>query len=223
MREQDVSGSVHTDNMAKGDVQSVAGPTAPALVVGIGGGGCNAVSRMISAGLSGVEFLAINTDRGGLARSLAPTKVVVGDVLPNGHDSGGDPEVGRDAARSAASSIEAYLRRRDLVVLVVGEGGGTGSGGAPIVAQIARSTGARVAAVVTRPLTIEGHRRGQTADDAIERLRREVDELVVVPLDSLLAHTAKSKMTTVFDIADLILLGHAESFVRPPGVQIAHV
>jgi len=174
---------------------------------------------MITTGFTGAEFVAINTDRGGLARSLAPLKIAAGDALPNGHDADRDPEVGRAAVFSAAGTIKTALRHSDLVVLVVGEGGGTGSGGAPLVARIARGMGARVVAVVTRPFGFEGRHRGRVADEAIERLRGEVDELVVVALDSLLAHTAKSNMTTAFSIADLVMLGHVESIVRPPGAR----
>ena len=207
--------------MQENDATTAFSSTQNTVVVGVGGGGSNAVNRMIATGLAGVEFVAINTDQGGLARSLAPEKVAVGGDLPNGRDAGGDPVIGRAAVRGAAGAIKAALGHADLVGLVVGEGGGTGSGGAPLVTQIAKGMGARVVAVVTRPFSFEGRRRGQVADEAIDFLRGKVDDLVIVPLDSLLAHTAKSKMTTAFDIADLVLLGHVESVVRPPGARSA--
>ena len=156
-------------------------------VVGIGGGGVNAVNRMIEVGLKGVEFIAINTDAQALLMSDADVKLDVGRELTRGLGAGADPEVGKKAAEDHAEEIEDVLRGADMVFVTAGEGGGTGTGGAPVVARIARSLGALTVGVVTRPFTFEGRRRSVQADQGIENLRNEVDTLIVIPNDRLLS------------------------------------
>src|SRR5437870_7324759 len=144
-------------------------------VVGIGGGGVNAVNRMIDAGLKGVEFIAINTDAQALLMSDADVKLDIGRELTRGLGAGADPEVGRQAAEDHSEEIEEVLKGADMVFVTAGEGGGTGTGGAPIVARVARSLGALTIGVVTRPFSFEGKRRASQAEIGIERLRSEVD------------------------------------------------
>src|ERR1700736_6317666 len=155
-------------------------------VVGIGGGGVNAVNRMIDAGLKGVEFIAINTDAQALLMSDAELKLDIGQELTRGLGAGSDPEVGRGAAEENRAIIEEALKGSDMVFITAGEGGGTGTGGAPIVAEVARSLGALTIGVVTRPFGFEGRRRAVQADGGISRLREKVDTLIVIPNDRLL-------------------------------------
>ncbi|MCL1900228.1 MAG: cell division protein FtsZ [Promicromonosporaceae bacterium] len=155
-------------------------------VVGVGGGGVNAVNRMIELGLKGVEFIAINTDAQALLMSDADIKLDVGRELTRGLGAGADPSVGRQAAEDHAAEIEEVLRGADMVFVTAGEGGGTGTGGAPVVARIARSLDALTVGVVTRPFTFEGRRRSAQAEVGIETLRSEVDTLIVIPNDRLL-------------------------------------
>ncbi|MBU6347529.1 MAG: cell division protein FtsZ [Actinomycetales bacterium] len=155
-------------------------------VVGIGGGGVNAVNRMIEYGLKGVEFVAINTDAQHLLMSDADVKLDIGRELTRGLGAGADPEVGRRAAEDHRQDIEDVLQGADMVFVAAGEGGGTGTGGAPIVAQIARQSGALTIGVVTRPFGFEGKTRAERASAGIEDLRKEVDTLIVIPNDRLL-------------------------------------
>lgn len=155
-------------------------------VVGIGGGGVNAVNRMIEYGLKGVEFVAINTDAQHLLMSDADVKLDIGRDLTRGLGAGADPEVGRQAAEDHRQDIEDVLKGADMVFVAAGEGGGTGTGGAPIVAEIARNLGALTIGVVTRPFSFEGNSRAERADVGIEALRSEVDTLIVIPNDRLL-------------------------------------
>ena len=155
-------------------------------VVGIGGGGVNAVNRMIEYGLKGVEFVAINTDAQHLLMSDADVKLDIGRELTRGLGAGADPEVGRQAAEDHRQDIEDVLKGADMVFVAAGEGGGTGTGGAPIVAQIARESGALTIGVVTRPFGFEGKTRAERASVGIEALRKEVDTLIVIPNDRLL-------------------------------------
>ena len=155
-------------------------------VVGIGGGGVNAVNRMIEYGLKGVEFVAINTDAQHLLMSDADVKLDIGRDLTRGLGAGADPEVGRQAAEDHRQDIEDVLKGADMVFVAAGEGGGTGTGGAPIVAEIARSLGALTIGVVTRPFSFEGNTRAERASVGIESLRSEVDTLIVIPNDRLL-------------------------------------
>jgi cell division protein FtsZ len=176
-------------------------------VVGIGGGGVNAVNRMIEVGLKGVEFIAINTDAQALLMSDADVKLDVGRELTRGLGAGADPEVGRQATEDHAEEIEEVLKGADMVFVTAGEGGGTGTGGAPVVARIARSLGALTIGVVTRPFGFEGRRRGDQADTGIEGLRDEVDTLIVIPNDRLLSISdRKISVLDAFKSADQVLL-----------------
>ncbi|GAA3521227.1 cell division protein FtsZ [Nocardioides daeguensis] len=176
-------------------------------VVGIGGGGVNAVNRMIDVGLKGVEFIAINTDAQALLMSDADVKLDIGRELTRGLGAGANPDVGGKAAEDHAEEIEEVLKGADMVFVTAGEGGGTGTGGAPVVARIARSLGALTIGVVTRPFTFEGARRKKSADEGIERLREEVDTLIVIPNDRLLQISDRNvSMLDAFKQADQVLL-----------------
>ena len=155
-------------------------------VVGVGGGGTNAVNRMVDAGLKGVEFIAVNTDAQALLMSDADVKLDIGRELTRGLGAGADPDKGRQAAEDHAQDIEDALKGADMVFVTAGEGGGTGTGGAPVVARIARALGALTIGVVTRPFSFEGKRRTTQADTGIAGLREEVDTLIVIPNDKLL-------------------------------------
>ena len=155
-------------------------------VVGVGGGGVNAVNRMIEAGLRGVEFIAVNTDAQALLMSDADVKLDIGRDLTRGLGAGADPDKGRQAAEDHAQDIEDALKGADMVFVTAGEGGGTGTGGAPVVARIARALGALTIGVVTRPFSFEGKRRASQAEQGIVNLREEVDTLIVIPNDKLL-------------------------------------
>jgi cell division protein FtsZ len=176
-------------------------------VVGVGGGGGNAVNRMIDAGLKGVEFVAVNTDAQSLLISDADVKLDIGRQLTRGLGAGSDPELGRQAAEDHRDEIEEVLKGADMVFVTAGEGGGTGTGGAPVVAEIARSLGALTIAIVTRPFSFEGRRRAVQADGGIQRLRAGVDTMIVVPNDRLLeVADEKSSLLTAFKMADDVLL-----------------
>lgn len=176
-------------------------------VVGVGGGGVNAVNRMIDVGLRGVEFIAINTDAQALLMSSAEVKLDVGRELTRGLGAGADPEVGRQAAEDHVDEIEAALKGADMVFVTAGEGGGTGTGAAPVVARVARSLGALTIGVVTRPFTFEGRRRATNAETGIEALRDEVDTLIVIPNDRLLSISDRSiSIMEAFEEADKVLL-----------------
>ena len=176
-------------------------------VVGVGGGGVNAVNRMIEAGLRGVEFIAVNTDAQALLMSDADVKLDVGRELTRGLGAGADPSKGRQAAEDHAEDIEEALKGADMVFVTAGEGGGTGTGAAPIVAKIARSLGALTIGVVTRPFSFEGRRRATQADSGIEALREEVDTLIVIPNDKLLQMTDHQvAILDAFKQADQVLM-----------------
>ena len=176
-------------------------------VVGIGGGGVNAVNRMIEVGLKGVEFIAINTDAQALLMSDADVKLDIGRELTRGLGAGADPDIGRQAAEDHVDEIEEVLQGADMVFVTAGEGGGTGTGGAPVVARIARALGALTIGVVTRPFGFEGRRRGEQADVGIEGLRDEVDTLIVIPNDRLLSISdRKISVLDAFKSADQVLL-----------------
>jgi len=175
-------------------------------VVGIGGGGVNAVNRMIEVGLKGVEFIAVNTDAQALLMSDADVKLDIGRELTRGLGAGANPEVGSKAAEDHADEIEEVLKGADMVFVTAGEGGGTGTGGAPVVAKIARSLGALTIGVVTRPFAFEGKRRATSAEDGISTLREEVDTLIVIPNDKLLAISDRNvSMIDAFRQADQVL------------------
>jgi cell division protein FtsZ len=176
-------------------------------VVGIGGGGVNAVNRMIEHGLKGVEFIAINTDAQALLMSDADVKLDIGREETRGLGAGANPDIGRKAAEDHAEEIEEALKGADMVFVTAGEGGGTGTGGAPVVSRIARSLGALTIGVVTRPFSFEGKRRATQAEDGIATLREEVDTLIVIPNDRLL--TISDRAVSVLDAfkqADQVLL-----------------
>lgn len=191
-------------------------------VVGIGGGGVNAVNRMIDVGLKGVEFIAINTDAQALLMSDADVKLDVGRELTRGLGAGADPEVGRRAADDHAEEIEEVLRGADMVFVTAGEGGGTGTGGAPVVARIARSLGALTIGVVTRPFAFEGKRRQTQAEAGIEALREEVDTLIVIPNDRLLSISDRAiSILDAFRSADEVLLSGVQGItdlITTPGL-----
>lgn len=191
-------------------------------VVGIGGGGVNAVNRMIEVGLRGVEFIAINTDAQALLMSDADVKLDVGRELTRGLGAGANPEVGRQAAEDHAEEIEEVLRGADMVFVTAGEGGGTGTGGAPVVARIARSLGALTIGVVTRPFTFEGRRRAGSAEAGIDALRDEVDTLIVIPNDRLLSISDRNvSVMDAFRQADQVLLSGVQGItdlITTPGL-----
>ncbi|WZH53252.1 MAG: cell division protein FtsZ [Nocardioides alkalitolerans] len=176
-------------------------------VVGIGGGGVNAVNRMIEVGLKGVEFIAINTDAQALLMSDADVKLDIGRELTRGLGAGANPDVGQQAAEDHSDEIEEVLKGADMVFVTAGEGGGTGTGGAPVVARIARSLGALTIGVVTRPFMFEGRRRAGSAEEGIAALREEVDTLIVIPNDRLLSISDRNvSVLDAFKQADQVLL-----------------
>ena len=176
-------------------------------VVGIGGGGVNAVNRMIEASLKGVEFIAVNTDAQALLASDADVKLDVGRELTRGLGAGSNPDVGRQAAEDHAEELEEVLKGADMVFVTAGEGGGTGTGGAPVVARISKAQGALTIGVVTRPFAFEGKRRSAQADKGIESLKQEVDTLIIIPNDRLLQVAERTtSMLDAFKLADQVLL-----------------
>ncbi|MCB1010864.1 MAG: cell division protein FtsZ [Microthrixaceae bacterium] len=176
-------------------------------VVGIGGGGCNAVNRMIDAGLKGVEFIAINTDAQALLMSDADIKLDIGRDLTRGLGAGSDPDVGRQAAEDHRAEIEEVLRGADMVFVTAGEGGGTGTGSAPVVAEISKQQGSLTIGVVTRPFNFEGRRRAVQADQGITKLKEKVDTQIVIPNDRLLSvANDKTSVLNAFKMADEVLL-----------------
>ncbi len=191
-------------------------------VVGIGGGGVNAINRMIEVGLKGVEFIAINTDAQALLMSDADVKLDVGRELTRGLGAGADPEVGKKAAEDHAEEIEEVLKGADMVFVTAGEGGGTGTGGAPVVAKIAKGLGALTIGVVTRPFTFEGRRRANQAEAGILNLREEVDTLIVIPNDRLLSISDRAvSMLDAFRSADQVLLSGVQGItdlITTPGL-----
>ncbi|WP_242902042.1 cell division protein FtsZ [Actinomadura terrae] len=191
-------------------------------VVGIGGGGVNAVNRMIEEGLKGVEFIAINTDAQALLMSDADVKLDVGRELTRGLGAGANPDVGRKAAEDHREEIEEVLKGADMVFVTAGEGGGTGTGGAPVVANIARSLGALTIGVVTRPFSFEGKRRAMQAEAGIETLRDEVDTLIVIPNDRLLSISDRQvSVLDAFKAADQVLLSGVQGItdlITTPGL-----
>ena len=191
-------------------------------VVGVGGGGVNAINRMIEAGLKGVEFIAINTDSQQLIMSDAHVKLDIGRKITRGLGAGAAPEIGKQAALDHTEEIEEMLRGADMVFVTAGEGGGTGTGGAPIVAKIAKDLGALTVGVVTKPFTFEGKRRTAQADEGIALLREEVDTLIVIPNDRLLAISDRSiSQLVAFRSADQVLLSGVQGItdlITTPGL-----
>ena len=175
-------------------------------VIGVGGGGCNAVNRMVEAGLKGVDFIAVNTDRQALNRCLAETKVQIGEKLTRGLGAGANPEVGQRAAEETLDEITALMDGADMIFVTAGMGGGTGTGAAPIIAKAARDMGILTVGVVTKPFTFEGAKRRKQAELGIGFLKRYVDSLVVVPNDRLLQNCEKNtSMIDAFRMADDVL------------------
>ncbi len=176
-------------------------------VVGVGGGGVNAINRMIDAGLKGVEFIAVNTDAQALLMSDADVKLAIGREITRGLGAGSDPDVGRQAAEEARADLAEALAGADMVFITAGEGGGTGTGAAPVIAEIAKTSGALTIGVVTRPFTFEGRRRAVQAEEGIAGLRAKVDTQIVIPNDRLLTVAdEKTSMLNAFNMADEILL-----------------
>lgn len=191
-------------------------------VVGVGGGGVNAVNRMIDAGLKGVEFIAVNTDAQALLMSDADIKLDIGRELTRGLGAGSDPEVGRMAAEEHRQEIEEVLQGADMVFITAGKGGGTGTGAAPVIAEIAKGIGALTIGVVTRPFAFEGRRRSVQAEAGIQRLKEKVDTQIVIPNDRLLTvSNEKTSMLNAFKMADEVLLQGVQGItdlITTPGV-----
>ncbi len=191
-------------------------------VVGVGGGGVNAVNRMIDAGLKGVEFIAVNTDAQALLMSDADIKLDIGRELTRGLGAGSDPEVGRAAAEEHRQEIEEVLQGADMVFITAGKGGGTGTGAAPVIAELARSLGALTIGVVTRPFAFEGRRRSVQAEAGIQKLKEKVDTQIVIPNDRLLTvSNEKTSMINAFKMADEVLLQGVQGItdlITTPGV-----
>lgn len=175
-------------------------------VIGVGGGGGNAVNRMIEAGIQGVEFIVVNTDAQALMESQAPQRLRIGDKLTKGLGAGGDPEVGEKAAIESADDLAKVVNGADMIFVTSGIGGGTGTGAAPVVAKLAREAGALTIGVVTKPFSFEGTRRRRVAEEGIERLKNEVDTLIVIPNDRLLQIVdKKASIREAFAVADDVL------------------
>ncbi|MEW6171455.1 MAG: cell division protein FtsZ [Bacillota bacterium] len=175
-------------------------------VIGVGGGGNNAVNRMITAGVRGVDFIAVNTDAQALAMSQSPNKIQIGAKLTKGLGAGGNPEIGEKAAEESREDIAAGIKGADMVFVTAGMGGGTGTGGAPIVAELAKEMGALTVGVVTRPFAFEGRKRQVQAESGINKLKERVDTLITIPNDRLLQVIDKNtSMIEAFRIADDVL------------------
>ena len=191
-------------------------------VVGVGGGGVNAVNRMIDAGLRGVEFIAANTDAQALSLSDADLRIDIGRNLTRGLGAGSDPEIGKQAAEEHIDEIREALNGSDMVFITAGKGGGTGTGAAPVVAEVAKSAGALTIGVVTRPFSFEGSRRSVQAEEGIQRLKEKVDTLIVIPNDRLIAIAdEKTSMLNAFRMADEVLMqgvGGITNLITTPGL-----
>jgi cell division protein FtsZ len=176
------------------------------MVLGVGGGGSNAVNRMIEEGVGGIEFAAVNTDAQALLLSNAPARIRIGDKLTRGLGAGGNPEIGQKAAEETAEELYESIKGADMVFIAAGIGGGTGTGAAPVIAQIAKEVGALTIGVITRPFTFEGVKRAQTAEMGIARLKEHVDTLIVIPNDRLLQIADKrASLQDAFRLADDVL------------------
>jgi len=181
-------------------------PVANIKVIGIGGGGCNAVNRMIKSGVKGIDFIAVNTDAQALYHSEAPTKINIGKATTRGLGAGANPDIGRQAAEESVDEIREAIEGSDMVFITCGLGGGTGTGGSPIIANVAKEMGILTVAVVTRPFTFEGKRRSSHADEGFENLRNKVDALITIPNDRILSIIdKKTPMNDAFAVVDDIL------------------
>lgn len=175
-------------------------------VAGVGGGGNNAVNRMITAGVKGVEFIAFNTDKQALKNSLAETKIQIGEKITKGLGAGANPDIGEESAQESRDEIRESLEGSDMVFITAGMGGGTGTGAAPIIADVAKELGLLTVGVVTKPFTFEGHRRAKSAERGINALKEKVDTLVIIPNDRLLSISdKKTSFAQAFEMADDIL------------------
>ena len=175
-------------------------------VIGVGGGGCNAVNRMIEGGMRGVSFIAVNTDKQALAKSKAETKIQIGEKLTKGLGAGGNPEVGQKSAEENLEDLEKFIAGSDMIFVTCGMGGGTGTGAAPIIAQIAKDMGILTVGVVTKPFRFEGRKRSEHAELGIKFLKKYVDSLVVVPNDKLLETVQEqTSLLEAFEMADDVL------------------
>lgn len=186
-------------------------------VVGVGGGGGNAINRMIDAKLQGVDFVAINTDRQDIARSNADIKIELSDEASRGLGAGANPEKGAEAAKEHEAQIQEALQGSDMVFIACGEGGGTGTGASPLVAHIAKEMGALTVAVVTKPFSFEGPRRSEVAEEGIEKLKKEVDAIIVIPNDRLCEIEGNGNITLLnaFSMADSALIAGIEGITGP--------
>jgi cell division protein FtsZ len=191
-------------------------------VVGVGGGGCNAVNRMVDAGLKGVEFIAVNTDAQSLLGSDADVKLDIGREITRGLGAGSDPEIGRQAAEDHRDEVEEVLKGADMVFITLGEGGGTGTGGGPVVAEVAKAAGALTIGICTRPFAFEGRRRAVQAENGIQKMREKVDTLIVIPNDRLLTVSdEKTSMLNAFKTCDEVLLQGVQGItdlINTPGL-----
>src|SRR5512142_391334 len=193
-------------NMVKADKEHNGENFAEIKVIGVGGGGTNAVNRMIDEGLRGVNFIAINTDAQALVHSRAPQKIRIGDKITRGLGAGGDPTMGQKAAEESSEELYDALVGADMVFITAGMGGGTGTGAAPVVARIARETGALAIGVVTKPFTFEGSKRRGVAEDGLNKLKEQVDTLIIIPNDRLLEVVDKKvSLQAAFRAADDVL------------------
>jgi cell division protein FtsZ len=191
-------------------------------VIGVGGGGGNAINRMIAAGLDGIEFVSVNTDAQALLTSEAPIAVRIGDKLTKGLGAGGRPETGERAAEESGDTLGELVRGADMVFITAGMGGGTGTGASPIIAKLAKAAGALTVGVVTKPFAFEGTKRRRAAEEGIERLRETVDALITIPNERLLQMVdPKTTITDAFKIADDVLrqgIGGISDLITKPGV-----
>jgi cell division protein FtsZ len=194
------------DSTNKQDTLQPTEPIARIKVIGVGGGGSNAVNRMIDEGIQGVDFITVNTDAQALMMAKAKTRLRLGDKLTRGLGAGGDPEIGRKAAEESADELYNALKGSDMVFVTAGMGGGTGTGAAPVVAQVAKESGALTIGVVTRPFTFEGMRRMQSAEQGISKLKEHADTLIAIPNDRLLQIADKrASLQDAFRLADDVL------------------
>jgi len=197
---------VAMDSTINNNVQKQTDAFARIKVIGVGGGGSNAVNRMIDEGIQGVDFIVANTDAQALMQTKAGQSVRLGDKLTRGLGAGGNPEIGRKAAEESADELYSVLKGTDMVFVTAGMGGGTGTGAAPVVAQIAKESGALTIGVVTRPFTFEGMRRMQAADSGIDQLKEHADTLISIPNDRLLQIADKrASLQDAFRLADDVL------------------
>jgi len=181
-------------------------PVANIKVLGVGGGGCNAVNRMIKSGVKGIDFVAINTDAQALYHSEAPTKINIGKATTRGLGAGANPDIGRQSAEESVDEIREAIEGSDMIFITCGLGGGTGTGGAPVIAGVAKELGILTVAVVTRPFTFEGKRRSTHADEGFENLRNKVDALITIPNDRILSIIdKKTPMNDAFAVLDDVL------------------